>query len=222
MHAPGSTNRLMPQHAARFAGEGLFDRLARTVCQVGVLPRKELYEAWEMARRVRRRVRGGRVVDLCCGHGLLAHLMLLLDDTSPLALAADLRLPPSHRPLAEALQAQWPRLQGRVRFEQVALEQVPLRPGDVVVSAHACGGLTDQILQQAQAVRAHVAVLPCCHHLAVRGDLGGWLDGPLALDVERAVRLRAAGYQIHTQEIPPEITPKNRLLLGLAPAEGSP
>lgn len=53
-------------------------------------------------------------------------------------------------------------------------------------------------------------------HLAARGDLAGWLDGPLALDVERAVRLRAAGYRIFAQAIPAEITPKNRLLLGIA------
>ncbi|MBI5611430.1 MAG: methyltransferase [Deltaproteobacteria bacterium] len=216
MHAPGSTNRLMPQHAPLFAGDGLFDRLGRTVSQVGVLPRKELYEAWEVARRVRRRIRGGRVVDLCCGHGLLGQVMLLLDDTSPGVLAVDRHLPPSHVPLAAALQAEWPRLQGRVDFAEVPLEQVELRPGDVVVSAHACGGLTDAILAQAAAVRASVAVLPCCHHLTARGDLAGWLDGPLALDVERAVRLRAAGYRIFAQAIPAEITPKNRLLLGIA------
>ncbi len=35
------TERLLPQ----FPGETLFDRLARTVCRAGCLPRKELYEA---------------------------------------------------------------------------------------------------------------------------------------------------------------------------------
>ena len=32
--------------------------------------------------------------------------------------------------------------------------------------------------------------------------------------VERALRLKAAGYRISTLTIPPRITPKNRLLLG--------
>jgi hypothetical protein len=82
-------NRLMPMHRDLFPEETLFHRIARAVCRAGVLPRKELYEAWETARRVRRRFRGGRVVDLACGHGLLAQIMLILDQTSPLALAVD-------------------------------------------------------------------------------------------------------------------------------------
>jgi hypothetical protein len=61
----------------RFPGTTLFDRLARAVCHAGCLPRKELYEAWEMARRVRRLFRGGRIVDLGGGHGLLAQALLL-------------------------------------------------------------------------------------------------------------------------------------------------
>ena len=36
---------------------------------------------------------------------------------------------------------------------------------------------------------------------------------PLAMDVTRVARLRSHGYRVHTQLIPAEITPKNRLLL---------
>jgi hypothetical protein len=59
-------------------------------------------------------------------------------------------------------------------------------------------------------------VLPCCHDAATcdAGDLGGWLDVPLAIDVVRAMRLRASGYRVRTQTIPAAVTPKNRLLLG--------
>jgi hypothetical protein len=52
----------------------LFDRVARVVCEADCLPRKELFESWEVARRTRRRFRGGRVVDLAAGHGLVGHL----------------------------------------------------------------------------------------------------------------------------------------------------
>jgi hypothetical protein len=92
---------------------------------------------------------------------------------------------------------------------------VEISSSDVVVSSHACGGLTDVVLERALAARARVAVLPCCHDLAVcdRGELDGWLDGPLAIDVTRAVRLRQQGYQVWTRAIPADITPKNRLLL---------
>ena len=71
------------------------------MCHAGCLPRKELYEAWEMARRVRRVFRGGRIVDLAAGHGLLAHVLLILDNSSPQALSVDTTLPPSSLKLHE-------------------------------------------------------------------------------------------------------------------------
>ena len=71
-----SRNRLTPQQQDFFSGSSLFDKIARAVCRAGTLPRKELHETWEMAKRVRRKYRGGRVLDLACGHGLLAHIML--------------------------------------------------------------------------------------------------------------------------------------------------
>jgi SAM-dependent methyltransferase len=210
-----SRNRLTPQMLPRFTGDTLFDRVARTCCQAGCLPRKELYEAWEVARRVRRRMRGGRVVDLACGHGLLAHLLLLLDDSSGEALAVDRRLPESAAKLTAVLTEEWPRLAHRVHFIETDLNTVPLSANDLVVSAHACGQLTDQILAHAVAARARLALLPCCHDLqgAELGGLQGWLESSLAMDVLRAERLRQAGYRVHTQTIPGDITPKNRLLL---------
>jgi SAM-dependent methyltransferase len=213
---PSSRAKLGPRAAARFTGDTLFDKVARAVCAADCLPRKELYESWEVARRVRRRFRGGRVVDLACGHGLVAHLMLLLDDSSPRAVAVDPRVPESAAKLARALEAAWPRLTGRVTFVRAALAEVPLEASDVVVSAHACGALTDQVLARALAVGARVAVLPCCQDASNgdRGGVDGWLDPALAIDVTRAARLRAAGYVVATQRIPAEITEKNRLLLG--------
>ena len=218
-----SRNRLNWRHLHLFPAETLFDRIARSVCRAGCLPRKELYEAWETARRVRRRFRGGRVVDMACGHGLLAQILLLLDNDSPEALAVDLRLPKSADTLAAALQADWPRLEGQVRFEQKGIERVALTANDLVISVHACGGLTDRVLEMAVAAGSRVAVLPCCHDLEVGdcGGLQGWMEGPLAIDATRVARLRAAGYRVHTQTLPADITLKNRLLLA-EPGRGSP
>lgn len=210
-----SKNRLTDKLLPQFAGETLFDAIARTVCHAGCLPRKELYEAWEVARRVRRRFRGQRIVDLACGHGLLAQILLLLDDSSSEALAVDQNLPKSAAALHASLTEAWPRLRSRVRFLEVDLRAVPLQAGDLIVSAHACGGLTDLILARAVEAGACVAVLPCCHALkdADLGGLEGWLDGPLAMDAARVARLRAHGYRVYTQTIPGDITPKNRLLM---------
>jgi hypothetical protein len=211
-----SKARLTDRDLGRFPSDALFDRLARAVCHAGCLPRKELYEAWEMARRVRRRFRGGRVEDLAAGHGLLAQVLLILDDSSPGALLVDTATPKSAAQVHEALAGAWPRLAGRLTWSNAPVDSAPLLGGDLVVSSHACGGLTDVVLNAAAAVRARVAVLPCCHDLALNelGSLSGWLDKPLAVDVMRAVRLEQRGYRVWTQTIPAEITPKNRLLLG--------
>ncbi len=208
--------RLTVRDLGRFPGNTLFDRLARVVCEAGCLPRKELYESWEMARRIRRRLRGGRVVDLAAGHGLLSHVLLLLDDSSPEARLVDTTPPRSATRLHAVLAEAWPRLAGRIVSDCRPLAAVQLSAGDLVVSSHACGALTDIVLDRAASVRARVAVLPCCHDLAENdgGSLSGWVERSLAIDVMRAVRLEQRGYQVWTQAIPAAITPKNRLLVG--------
>ena len=86
------------------------------------------------------------------------------------------------------------------------------------MSSHACGALTSSSMRAAGA-RARVAVLPCCHDLAVNdaGPLTGWVDAPRPSASAARRSWSSGGYDVRTQAIPVEITPKNRLLLG-APA----
>ena len=220
MFSRASANRLTSYDLGRFEGPSLFAKLGRAVCEAGCLPRKELFESWEMARRVRRRLRGGRVVDLAGGHGLLAQALLLLDDSSPSAVVVDASLPPSAARLHASLVAVWPRLRDRVAFIEAALETVPLDRDDLIVSCHACGSLTDRVLDLAVRAGARVAVLPCWHDARdTPALLEGWMDPALAQDVSRAQRLADAGYDAWTQAIPPDITPKNRLLIGAPQAQ---
>ncbi|MGE0043695.1 MAG: methyltransferase [Vicinamibacterales bacterium] len=223
MFSPSSKARLTAYDLGRFPSGTLFDRLGRAVCGAGCLPRKELYEAWEVARRVRRVFRGGRVVDLGGGHGLLAQVLLLLDDSSPAALVVDTAPPALAAKLHAALVDAWPRLAGRVAFVEGRLEATPLSGADLVVSCHACGALTDVVLDRAVAAGARVAVLPCCHDPVTcdASALTGWVDAALAIDVTRVARLEQQGYRVRTQTIPREITPKNRLLMG-EPQPGAP
>lgn len=214
MHGVGSRNKLTPHQEHLYAGETLLDRLGRAVCGASALPRKELHEAWEVAKRVRRQFRGGRVVDLCCGYGMLAQVMLLVDDTATTAIAVDVKPAPNHLRVHEAIVGAFPQLRDRVQFVKARLEDVEIEQGDVVVSAHACGSLTDAVLTRASDAGARVAVLPCCHEYRRRSDLAGWTDPALAMDLERAATLRARGYRIWTKTIPADVSPKNRLLLG--------
>jgi len=212
---PSSRSKLTRRDLPRFVDDTLFHRIARRVCEAECLPRKELFEAWEVARRTRRRFRGGRVLDLACGHALLAHILLILDDSSPSGLAVDTRIPDSAHRLNESLTQEWPRLAGRVELIAGDLAGVTPRANDLLVSCHACGALTDDVLNLAIGAASKVVVLPCCHDKVAQdqGGLGGWLDPALAIDVTRVARLRKHRYAVHTHTISASITPKNRLLL---------
>lgn len=213
--ALGSKNRLTSHDVGRFPGTSLLDRLGRAVCAAECLPRKELFEAWELARRVRRKFRGGRVVDVAGGHGLLAHVLLVLDDSSAAAHVVDPAIPVSAERLAARLCETSPRLAGRVHGERLPLGDFTLESGDVIVASHACGALADDVLQRAVSVGARVAVMPCCHDAAAC-DVGawrGWLDVDVAIDVQRVCALQQAGYDVWTQRIPEAVTPKNRVIL---------
>ena len=157
------------------------------------------------------------------GHGLLAHILLILDDSSPSALSVDTVQPRSAARLHAVFVDAWPRLAGRIVFDERPLASVPLHHDDLVVASHPCGALADAILDAAAAARARAAVLPCCHDFAVNdaGSLSGWLDEALAIDVTRVVRLEQQGYRVWTQTIPRRITPKNHLLLGEPLTTGS-
>lgn len=96
------------------------------------------------------------MVDLGAGHGLLAQVLLLLDDTSPSAIVVDTALPPSTATLYQALVGVWPRLAGRVEFLAQPMGDVELSAGDLVVSSHACGRLSDVVIDRALAARARV------------------------------------------------------------------
>jgi hypothetical protein len=214
----GSKNRLTRYDLERFPGTTLRDRLGRAVCEAGCLPRKEFFEAWELARRVRRRISGRRIVDVAGGHGLLGQMLWLLDQSSASVLVVDRQIPASAHTLHEALSREWPRLSGRVEYRASDLSAVALSCHDLVVSCHACGALTDTVIAAAVAAQAAVAVMPCCHDAAASpvGPLTGWMDEALAIDALRAVQLSQAGYTVTTTEIPSEITPKHRVLMGVS------
>ena len=182
MFDPASRGRLTTYDLARFPGDTLFDRIGRAVCHAGCLPRKELYEAWEVARRTRRLFRGGRIVDLAGGprparaHHAAARRLLAARARGRFETA---------RVRGDAARSRWS-THGRGWpagwiSKKPPLERVPICAGDVVVSAHACGSLTDVVLARASGARASVAVLPCCHDLGAGdlGDLDGWMDGAI-------------------------------------------
>jgi hypothetical protein len=218
VHGPGSRNKLSPSHARHYPDDGVLDTLGRAICAVDCLPRKELHEAWEMATRIHRWLAGEtalRVVDLCAGYGLLAQVVLLQgSDPRATALAVDVRPAKNHLLVHDAVVAAFPSLAGRVTFVRARLEDVTLGTGDIIVSAHACGALSDTVLSRAAAVAARVALMPCCHRTRRRSDLVAAPDPARVIDEERVTWLVERGYDVSVDTIPANVSGKNRLLLG--------
>ena len=188
------------------------------------MPRKEWHESWAVAGRVAEllpaaALRGRVLVDCAGGHALAGQLCLVrAPDGEQLdaALCADVRVPKYaaevHRVLAQLAPE---RLAGRVRMATgTRLERLQRHAYALLLGVHACGPLTDAVLDMALEWRVPVCVLPCCHDKR-RCDDGGRaeaLGGPLAIDLERALRLRRAGFEVRLSTIPGDITPQNRLI----------
>ena len=215
--ARGSKQTLTPYDLHRFSGDTLMDAVGRTICVASCVSRKELFESWEVARRVLRRARGGPVLDLACGHGLVAWLVTLLDGRTTRATCVDTRLPDSTTRLTAALGARWPLVSARVRYLESPLDVVAIDSTARVLAIHACGALTDHALDLAVAARARFAALPCCHNHRKLDDggLSGWMPPGVAIDATRVWRLRQAGYQVWTSTIDENVTPQNRLMVAL-------
>ncbi|MBX3227829.1 MAG: methyltransferase [Labilithrix sp.] len=119
-----------------------------------------------------------------------------------------------------------------VRASDVAAADAWPPEPDVVVALHACGPAADLVLDGAARAGARtVLVVPCCYGdavpfrrratAAVEG-LGYVADDLLRrriaaslVDLERALRLEAAGYETSVEElVAPTVTPHNLLIAG--------
>ena len=80
---------------------------------------------------------------------------------------------------------------------------------------HACGPLTDLIIDLALSWRAPVVLVPCCHdkRQCDGGNLVNTLGGPLAVDVTRVRRLLDAHYGVQLSELDSDITAQNRVIV---------
>ena len=216
----GSRRKLDARDAARFEGDGLPERFARELALEGGVPFKELCEAGEVFARVRERLRAPVVADLCAGCGLLGVLFALLErDVLEVHLLDRAPAPSLARVVAAAARV-GPWVEAKLRVHRAKLRDAGelLPAGASLAAIHACGARTDQVLALAVERRAPVAVLPCCrpHRRnpappALRRALGE----DVAFDVDRTYRLEGAGFGVRWEEIPREVTPMNRLLVGV-------
>ena len=168
----GSRTKLRPMHKHLFDDERhphLLAEVGRAVCTAEVLPRKELYEAWEVATRIDAAFpTATRIADLAAGHGLLAWLLLLLareGGRRRTAVCVDLRMPVSAETLGDAITRRFPDVASDFHYVEGGIEAIEPSPSVLLTAIHACGPLSDDVLHAALGSGAAVALLPCCHSL---------------------------------------------------------
>lgn len=207
-----------------FAGDGLADRLVRALADERALPVKEVVEAFEFFAVTRRHLRNCEtIVDLCSGHGLAGILFGIYERRPERVILCDKRKPDYHAHVLRAAIRVAPWVEQKVEYREGKLERLKsdLPAGAAVLGVHACGGLTDQCLEIAADLGGPFAVLPCCRaHAQNPAPMGlrGALGEDVAYDVDRTYAMEARGYRVRWREIPSEITPMNRVLIG-APAQ---
>jgi len=204
---------------ALFSSDSLQDRLVRAMAAEQVIPIKEVLECFEFVARIRKDLRSEHMVDLCCGHGLVGILFALFEPKVKSVALIDKREPPSFRRLLACLLPIAPWIEEKITFQRSRLDNLAeIQVGTSIVSAHACGLLTDQCIEMAIERKGNVAVLPCCYPKrscnapkALQLEFGH----ERAFDIDRTYRLENAGYYVRWSTIPVEITPMNRILMGM-------
>eukprot|EP00970_Alexandrium_tamarense_P004969 scaffold808_cov196-Alexandrium_tamarense.AAC.106 len=168
--------------------------------------------------------------DFCCGHGLTGQLFVACNPPGKTAshvraVLVDQFQPQSHAVLRDIISEVCPWVsEESVIFVSSPLEDyastaVDSRDNDasIVISTHACGSLTDGVIQIAidsQAVA--LACMPCCYTGTADGAPFGvkrMLGVGLAADVRRSFILQSHAYHVDFATIPKAITPMNRLIV---------
>ena len=176
------------------------------------------------------------IQDLCCGHGLTGMLFAACNPQRSLKSVkvttklVDRFEPPSHRQLRETIAEVCPWISGEdvIRYVPSTLdayfqesESNKVNDGStcasVILSTHACGSLTDDVLQYAiESESAAIAVMPCCYTGTDKGTPYGIrraLGVSMAADVRRSFYLQEYGYHVDWATIPMEVTPMNRIIV---------
>ncbi len=175
-----------------------------------------------------------QVYDLCSGHGLTGMLFAACNPPTETrivkTICVDMVEPPSHAVLRDLISevCPWVNDELTVRFDTNDLNTYVLGGGDtggaeqrkicpIVISTHACGRLTDLVLEKAISMEAcAIAAMPCCYTGTDKGAPYGIkraLGVAWAADIQRTFLLEEHNYHTDFSTIPSEITPLNRIIV---------
>jgi len=107
-------------------------------------------------------------------------------------------------------------------LDQDIYSSTDLQSGSLVLSLHACGNLTDRVIELALRSNSDFAVMSCCHGDRQYFTPANMPDESLVdklgrdhyMDLVRRNYVAEKGYNTGIFEVPEELTPKNRIIWG--------
>ena len=144
-----------------FTADTLQNKLVHAIAAEHFFPLKEVFECFEFFARIRKTARSSVVADLCCGHGLLGVLFAVFERQVERVILVDKEEPPSRARLIACATKVAPWIAPKLTnvAAKIAMDSPWLESGCSIVSAHACGLLSDLCIDIA---------------LEVQGDVGRW------------------------------------------------
>lgn len=175
---------------------------------------KEIKESFDFAYKIRRLVRHKNVLEVCCGHGLVGNI-LITKGWSKYVAQTDIHETKAHERLLMELNNN-----ARIFFYMLDIlknqKEIDKLEFDIVIGVHCCGNLTDEALDIALRNNKEIAVVPCCYHKSDEIEKRYMhLFGNLGLDIHRTNRLIEKGYDVRLKTLKANITPMNRVIVGL-------
>ena len=202
-----------------FGSDSLQDKFLQAIAAQRLLPIKEVLESFEFFARIRKSARARTVADLCCGHGLLGILFAMFERNVERVILIDQNEPESRQKLVAVASEVAPWIADKIdnRVARISVDDDWIESEIAIVSAHACGVLSDLCIDIAIKSGGPLAILPCCYPKSACVAPQSILTQfglETAFDIDRTYRLESAGYRVRWGTIPEEITPMNRIIHG--------
>jgi hypothetical protein len=154
------------------------------------------------------------VYDLCSGNGLNGAYWLI-NDMAGRVHYFDLKKNHHFEKLRNGLPSNYEHHGVNILEEDIEIEK-----GGLVASIHACGVLTDKVMNIAMAQRNPFAVVPCCNdydnnvHFSPE-VIKYFEDKDGAIDAARIRKAQEQGYNVVLRAVPKDITTQNKVIIGI-------
>lgn len=189
-------------------------------CKVAGIKQKHLTKVERFYSEVSPYVGNKRIVNLCAGNSLLAWYFLMGGVTEE-ALSIDLKSTKKYQTLRDLIKKVRPDLDAMHTFleRDIYDSELGIQADDFILGLHACGNLTDRVIEIAVETGASFAIVPCCYRpdrqllRPQQYKIPQDKSREEVVDLLRAEYVSEKGREVSLREIKSFPSPMNRLLL---------